>query len=74
MWESLQNKDKNYGGTIIVMKQQSIPIYLYVDSMAAVGTRPECCWHVSKISPYLQMEIRQMLLLCITSGESIDPL
>ena len=21
------------------------------------GTRPECCWHVIKLAPYLQMEI-----------------
>ena len=56
------------------LKQQSILIYLYLDSMAMEDTRPECYWHVIKVAPCFQNEIHQMPLLLITFGENIGGL
>lgn len=35
--------------------------------MAIESTKPECCWHVIKVAPYLEMEIRQIPTLPVTS-------
>ena len=67
----LANEDKNNGITIIAKRNEEAE-YLYADSMAIEGTRPECCWQVIKVASNLQKEIHQMLLLRITSGKSID--
>ena len=70
----LENEDKTNSIIIIakkMIKQLSIPIYLYVGSMPIKDTRLDCCWHVINVAPYLQMEIHQMALTCTTSVESI---
>ena len=41
------------------------------NGLSIIAKRLGCCWPVIKVAPYLRMEIYQMLLLCITSGESI---
>lgn len=62
-WLSLQRE----------LKQQSIPMYLYVDSTAIEdAARPECCWHIIRVAPCLQMKLKQMPRSRITSGGSID--
>ena len=46
------------------MKQQSILIYLYSDSMAIEGTRPECCSYIIKVAPCFREEIHHA---CVSS-------
>ena len=41
------------------------------NGLSIIAKRLGCCWPVIKVAPYSRMEIYQMLLLCITSGESI---
>lgn len=53
------------------MKEQRVPIYQYVDSIAIEDARPDCCWPVIRTVPFLQMKIRQMHMSRITSCESI---
>ena len=43
------------------LKQRSILIYLYLDSMAIEDTRPECYWHVIKVAPGFQNEINTIV-------------
>ena len=48
-------------------------MYLYVDSTAIEdAARPECCWHIIRVAPCLQMKLKQMPRSRITSGGSID--
>ena len=53
------------------MKEQRVPIYQYVDSIAIEDARPDCCWPVIRTVPFLQMKILQMPMSRITSCESI---
>ena len=53
------------------MKEQRVPIYQYVDSIAIEDARPDCCWPVIRTVPFLQMKILQMSMSRITSCESI---
>ena len=74
MWGILQTKLK----TMVklsqqkAMKQHSIPIYPYADTIATEGTKPGCCCLVTREALLmLKMLMHQMLLSHITSGESI---
>lgn len=52
-------------------KEQRVPIYQYVDSIAIEDARPDCCWPVIRTVPFLQKKILQMPMSRITSCESI---
>lgn len=47
------------------------PIYLHAGSIAAEGTAVEKCWLITKVMPYIEMEIFQMPLSRINSEQSI---
>ena len=65
----LENKDKNNCMTITAKSNGEAK---YADSMSIGIIRLECCWHVNKVAPHMQVEIRQVPLSFITSGGSID--
>ena len=71
---SSKPEEKNNGISIIAKnnEKKSIHIYLYADHMVIEGIRLGCCLYVLKVGPYLQMVIHRMLLLRLTSGESMD--
>lgn len=54
------------------IKKQNIPISLCANNIVIEGTRVECWWSVIRIAHFFRMEIRQMPLSHVPSGESID--